>query len=65
MLIFHLLRWTSKKFHSVWQRREQNSSFCFCLRKYFFGRVKMTFGLVDVCYSFPEGQAVKLTFLAP
>ena len=58
MLIFHVLRWTSKKFYSVWQRREQNSSFYFFLRKYFFG-------LVDVSYSFPEGQAVKLTFFAP
>ena len=25
----------------------------------------MTFGLVDVSYSLPEGQAVKLTFFAP
>ena len=27
--------------------------------------VKMTFGLVDVRYSLPEGQAVKLTFFVP
>ena len=25
----------------------------------------MTFGLVDVRYSLPEGQAVKLTFFSP
>ena len=39
--------------------------FFFCLRKKFFGQVRMTFGLVDVTYSLPEGQAVKLTFFAP
>ena len=33
--------------------------------KNFFGLVKMTFGLVDVGYSLPEGQAVKLIFFAP
>ena len=30
----------------------------------FFGLVKMTFGLVDVGYSLPFGQAVKLIFFA-
>ena len=35
------------------------------LVKNFFGLVKMTFGLVDVGYSLPEGQAVKLIFFAP
>ena len=49
----------------VWRRREQNSSFFFCLRKNFFVLVKMTFVLVDVRYSFPEGQAAKLTFFSP
>ena len=39
--------------------------FSFCSRKKFFGLVKMTFGLVDVSYSLPLGQAVKLTFFAP
>ena len=39
--------------------------FFFCLRKDFFGRVKMTFGLVDVRYSLPEGQAAELTFFSP
>ena len=33
--------------------------------KIFFGLVKMTFGLVDVGYSLPDGQAVKLIFFAP
>ena len=33
--------------------------------KNFFGRVKMTFGLVDVRYSLPEGQAAKLTLFSP
>ena len=31
----------------------------------FFGLVKMTFRLVDVGYSLPEVQAVKLIFFAP
>ena len=35
------------------------------LVKNFFGLVKMTFGLVDVGYSLPEGQAVELIFFAP
>ena len=39
--------------------------FFFCLRKNFFVLVKMTFVLVDVRYSFPEGQAAKLTFFSP
>ena len=39
--------------------------FSFCSRKIFFGLVKMTFGLVDVGYSLPDGQAVKLIFFAP
>ena len=30
-----------------------------------YSHVKMTFGLVDVRYSLPEGQAIKLTFFAP
>ena len=33
--------------------------------KIFFGLVKVTFGLVDVGYSLPEGQVVKLIFFAP
>ena len=39
--------------------------FFILLAKNFFGLVKMTFGLVDVSYSLPFGQAVKLTFFAP
>ena len=35
------------------------------LVKIFFVLVKMTFGLVDVGYSLPFGQAVKLIFFAP
>ena len=35
------------------------------LWKIFFGLVKMTFGLADVGYSLPKGQAVKLNFFAP
>ena len=35
------------------------------LWKIFFRLEKMTFGLVDVGYSLPEGQAVKLIFFAP
>ena len=43
-----------------------NNIFSFCLTvKNFFGLVKMTFGLVDVGYSLPKGQAVKLIFFAP
>ena len=34
-------------------------------RKNFFGLVKMAFGLVDVRYSLPKEQAVKLIFFAP
>jgi len=33
--------------------------------KIFFGLVRMTFGLVHVGYSLPEGQVVKLIFFAP
>ena len=32
--------------------------------KIFLGLVKMTFGLVDVGFSLPEGQVVKLNFFA-
>ena len=32
---------------------------------FFYRLVKMTFGLVDVGYSLPKGQAVKLIFFAP
>ena len=39
--------------------------FSFCSRKKFFRLVKTAFGLVDVSYSLPKGQAVKLTFFAP
>ena len=45
--------------HKVKGDIEKNS------RKISFGLVKMTFGLVDVGYSLPEGQAVKLIFFAP
>ena len=33
--------------------------------KIFFGLVKMTFRLVDVGYSLPKGQVVKLIVFAP
>ena len=36
-----------------------------CLSKHFFGQVEMTFGLLHVSYSFPEWQALNLTFFAP
>ena len=36
-----------------------------CLSKHFFGQVEITFGLVHVSYSFPEWQALNLTFFAP
>ena len=39
--------------------------FFILLVKIFFELVKMTFGLVDVGYSLPKGQAVKLIFFAP
>ena len=35
------------------------------LIKTFLGLVEMMFGLVNVSFSLPEGQAVKLTFFAP
>ena len=35
------------------------------LIKTFFGLVEMIFGLVNVSFSLPEWQAVKMTFLAP
>ena len=35
------------------------------LIKNFFGLVEMTFGLIRASYSFPESQAVELTFFAP
>ena len=35
------------------------------LIKTFFGLVEMIFGLVNVGFSLPEWQAVKMTFLAP
>ena len=43
----------------------KNIFFILLVKKIFFGLVKMTFGLVDVGYSLPEGQAVKLIFFAP
>ena len=49
----------SDRVHEVKADIEKN------LLKIFFGLVKMTFGLVDVGYSLPEGQAVKLIFFAP
>ena len=36
-----------------------------CSSKIFFGLVEMTFGLIRANYSFPESQAVELTFFAP
>ena len=36
-----------------------------CSSKNFFEQVEMTFGLVNVSYSLPEWQAVKLTFFVP
>ena len=45
--------------HKVKEDIEKNSW------KIFFGLVKMAFGLVDVGYSLPKGQAVKLIFFAP
>ena len=39
--------------------------FFILLVKNFFGLVEMTFGLVDLGYSLPKGQAVKLIFFAP
>ena len=35
------------------------------LIKKFLGLVEMTFGLVNVSFSLPEWQAVKMTFFAP
>ena len=35
------------------------------LVKMFLGLVEMIFGLVNVSFSFPEWQAVKMTFFAP
>ena len=35
------------------------------LIKTFFGLVEMIFGLVNVSFSLPEWQAVKMTFFAP
>ena len=35
------------------------------LSKTFLGLVEMTFGLVNVSFSLPEWQAVKVTFFAP
>ena len=35
------------------------------LIKTFLGLVEMTFGLVNVSFSLPEWQAVKMTFFAP
>ena len=35
------------------------------LIKTLFGLVEMIFGLVNVSFSFPEWQAVKMTFFAP
>ena len=51
--------------YSVIKKGIINNYFLIMLVKNFFGLVKMTFGLVDVGYSLPEGQAVKLIFFAP
>ena len=51
--------------YSVIKKEIINDYFFILLSKNFFGLVKMTFGLVDVGYSLPDGQAVKLIFFAP
>ena len=51
--------------YSVIKKGIINNYFFILHMKIFFGLVKMTFGLVDVGYSLPNGQAVKLIFFAP
>ena len=51
--------------YSVIKKGIINNYFFILLMKIFFRLVKMTFGLVDVGYSLPKGQAVKLIFFAP
>ena len=43
----------------------QNNCEINLLIKTFFGLVEMIFGLVNVSFSLPEWQAVKMTFFAP